>query len=65
MPRTCDREQEENRREKSPEAQEVGISLEEGIGAESSAADTQLHEISLDSVAKAESVVDACEDTLA
>lgn len=59
-------EQEENRREKSPEAQEVGISLEEGAGAQSRAAATQ-HEISLDcvlsQVVKPEPVVDACEGT--
>lgn len=44
VPGTHDREQEENRKEKNLESQEVGLSREGGIGAESSIAATQLHE---------------------
>lgn len=44
MPGTHDREQEENRKEEHLESQEVGLSLEGGVRAESSVAATQLHE---------------------
>lgn len=46
MPGTHDREQEEKRKEKNPESQEVGLSLEGEIRAESSVAATQLHVLS-------------------